>query len=172
MKTLLTIILILFTISCVETVQPLEITDWGIKIVPRLTETVDGYYVLPIDTTRLQTLHRLSGELRQDGGIPTHREKIGWESSHMWVVGDTLGFIVRRTIDAFGNWSVLDTSYVDWFEGYEVPTINSTSITKDSGEFNVMMAPIHPMRGDTMTIRTYIYKNNEEIDDIIQIILQ
>lgn len=169
---LLTILLVIFTVGCSDSVTPLESSTYTVEIDSRLDKTDDGYYVLPINDGSFQTLHRLSGTLTQDGEIPDHREKIGWESSHTWVLGDTLGYIIRRTINSDGNWAVLDTSYVTGFDGYEVPTINSTSITKENGDFNVMMAPIQPMRGDTLTVRSFIYKNGTEFDDIINVILK
>lgn len=172
MKYLLSIIVTLFMIGCSVPSEPLILSEWNIELDGRLDTTIDGYYTLPINMGSFQTLHRVSGQLTQDGISPEFREKITWESSHYWVLSDTLGFIVRRTIDAFGNWSVLDTSYVIGFDGVEVPTINPASYTKDNGEVNQMIAPIRPMKGDTMTVRAVILKNNIEYDNVIRIILQ
>lgn len=172
MKSLLVSLLVIFTIGCSNPTTPLELSEWEVEIESRLDKNSDGYYLLPINQGTFQTLHRLSGQLTENGETPSHREKVGWESSHIWVLSDTLGYIVRRTINDEGKWAVLDTSYVIGFGEYEVPTINSVSITKDSGEFNTMIAPIRPMQGDTMTIRSFIYKNGKEFDNIIKIILE
>ena len=45
-----------------------------------------------------------------------------------------------------------NTSYVTWFEGFEVPIINGASYSREDGEVNTMIAPVRSMRGDTATI--------------------
>ena len=45
-----------------------------------------------------------------------------------------------------------DTSYVTWFNGAEVPTVNSASYGTMPGEVNIMFAPVQTMRGDTITV--------------------
>ena len=46
-----------------------------------------------------------------------------------------------------------DTSYVTWFLGYEVPTINGVSYANIDGEVNTMFAPVKNMSGDTILIK-------------------
>jgi hypothetical protein len=71
------------------------------------------------------------------------------------LIGDTLGYIVHQ------NWTLNDngylymnndTSYVTWFDGFEVPTINETCYSTNDGEINIMFAPVQSMEGDTITI--------------------
>ena len=45
-----------------------------------------------------------------------------------------------------------DTSYVTWFDGFEVPTINETCYSTNDGEINIMFAPVQTMKGDTITV--------------------
>ena len=45
-----------------------------------------------------------------------------------------------------------DTNYVTWFDGDEVPIINSASYSDYDGYVNTMMAPVRTMIGDTATI--------------------
>ena len=113
----------------------------------------NGYYHLELGQD-WQTLHRISGSVspvKQDWALT----KVYWESSHYWLIGDTLGYIVHQ------NWTLNDngylymnndTSYVTWFDGFEVPTINETCYSTNDGEINIMFAPVQSMEGDTITI--------------------
>ncbi len=116
-----------------------------------------------------QTVHRVRGRLTQNGEDPEPPLRyIGWESSHSWVLTDTLGFIVRRTINADGQWTNLDTLYVT---GFEVPTVNKTSVTREDGTFSGMIAPIFPMLGDTMTVKAEYREGGVEIWNTVKILL-
>ena len=48
-----------------------------------------------------------------------------------------------------------DTTYITWFEGEEVPTVNPTSYQTNEGEINTMIAPVQSMAGDTLLITAY-----------------
>ena len=114
----------------------------------------NGYYHLELGDN-WQTLHRISGQ------VPAVQNefdltKVYWESSHYWLLGDTLGYIVHQ------NWTLNDggylymnndTSYVTWFLGHEVPTINGVSYATIDGEVNTMFAPVKNMSGDTVLIK-------------------
>ena len=114
---------------------------------------MNGYYHLELGQD-WQTLHRISGqvsEVENEWALT----KVYWESSHYWLIGDTLGYIVHQ------NWTLNDngylymnndTSYVTWFDGFEVPTINETCYSTNDGEINIMFAPVQSMEGDTITI--------------------
>ena len=119
----------------------------------RMISDENGYYHLPLGYD-WQTLHRISGEV---SAVENEYElaKIEWSSSHYWLIGDTLGYIVHQ------NWTLNDngylymnndTSYVTWFDGAEVPTVNGASYSTMDGEVNTMFAPVQSMRGDTVTV--------------------
>ena len=72
------------------------------------------------------------------------------------VIGDTLGYIVHQNNTLNDNGYLYlnnDTTYVTWFEGHEVPTINETCYSTMNGEINIMFAPVQSMEGDTITIK-------------------
>jgi hypothetical protein len=48
-----------------------------------------------------------------------------------------------------------DTTYITWFEGHEVPIVNSISYQTNDGEINTMIAPVRSMIYDTLSIRAY-----------------
>ena len=118
----------------------------------------NGYYHLELGQD-WQTLHRISGQV---SAVENEYEltKVYWESSHYWLIGDTLGYVVHQ------NWTLNDsgylymnndTSYVTWFDGHEVPTINETCYSTMDGEINIMFAPVQSMEGDTITITGVAY---------------
>ncbi len=123
------------------------------EIDSRLYVDDNGYHHLELGQD-WQTLHRISGRVSK---VDNEYEltKVRWSSSHYWLIGDTLGYIVHQ------NWTLNDsgylymnndTSYVTWFSGAEVPTLNGASYGTMSGEINIMFAPVQTMEGDTITI--------------------
>ena len=113
----------------------------------------NGYYHLELGQD-WQTLHRISGHV-SSVDYEWALTKVRWESSHYWLIGDTLGYIVHQ------NWTLNDngylymnndTSYVTWFDGHEVITVNEISYSTMEGEINTMFAPVQSMEGDTITI--------------------
>ncbi len=124
----------------------------------RLPVDDNGYYHLPLGYD-WQTLHRISGEV---SAVTNEYElaKIEWSSSHYWMLGDTLGYIVHRG-DILNDPGYLymnnDTSYVTWFRGAEVPTVNGASYSTMTGEINTMFAPVQNMKGDTVTVSAIAY---------------
>jgi len=119
----------------------------------RLDIDSNGYYHLELGQ-EWQTLHRISGQVSE---VENEYEltKVQWTSSHYWLIGDTLGYVVHQ------NWTLNDngylylnndTSYVTWFDGQEVPTINEASYSTMDGEINTMFAPVQTMEGDTIII--------------------
>ena len=123
----------------------------------------NGYYHLPLDNTKWQTLHRLSGHVYRNG-VPVNTIKFGWVSNFYWTIGDTLGYIVERALTNDLVYVSYDTSYVTWFSGFEVPIVNGASYSREDGEVNTMMAPVKSMRGDTATIY-YAYHDNWLYED-------
>ena len=147
-------LLILFCVMFVSCTKDMP-TPLGhdFEIDARLDIDNNGYYHLQLGQD-WQTLHRISGSVSavEEDWAST---KVYWESSHYWLIGDTLGFIVHQ------NWTLNDngylymnndTSYVTWFNGHEVPTINETCYSTNDGEINIMFAPVQSMEGDTITV--------------------
>ena len=152
-KVVYLIILTLLFLSCQD--EPTNTVNHEFEIDARLGNIdSNGYYHLELGDD-WQTLHRISGQ------VPAVQNefdltKVYWESSHYWLLGDTLGYIVHQ------NWTLNDggylymnndTSYVTWFIGHEVPTINGVSYATMDGEVNTMFAPVKNMFGDTILIK-------------------
>ena len=163
--------IIIFT-SCSDPVIPETTPEFTITMDPRLDGDDDGYSRMRLDQNRMQTIHRISGQILQDGDIPDVRHKVGWESSHFWALADTIGYIVRRVINFEGIWTNVDTLFISGFEGELVPTVNSVSISSETGEINTVIAPIYPMAGDTMTIRVFARIEEQELQNWLHIILE
>ena len=147
-------LLILFCVMFASCEKEQIVLGHDFEIDARLGDVdMNGYYHLELGQD-WQTLHRISGSVspvKQDWALT----KVYWESSHYWLIGDTLGYIVHQ------NWTLNDngylymnndTSYVTWFDGFEVPTINETCYSTNVGEINIMFAPVQSMEGDTITI--------------------
>ena len=120
---------------------------------PNLDLDNNGYYHLDVDMGNWQTLHRLTGFISDSttlGSVVNCR--VEWESSHYWMLEDTLGYIIRRGLTDDLIYVNVDTSYVIGFSGMVVPTINPASYSNSDGEVNTMIAPVQTMVGDTMTI--------------------
>ncbi len=118
----------------------------------------NGYYHISIDTTRWQTIHRISGNVYRNGN-PVNVIKFGWSGSHYWTLGDTLGYIIKRGLTDGLIYVSYDTSYVTGFNGYEVPIVNGASYSDEGGEVSTVIAPVKTMRGDTATIFYGYYDN-------------
>ena len=125
----------------------------------------NGFYHLPIDTTKWQTLHRLTGLVTRDS-IGMNVTKVSWYSNHYWLIGDTLGYMIQNT-GSDDLWYVgYDTTYITWFNGFEVPIVNSSSYSDMHGEVNTMIAPVKTMRGDTISIG-YSYFDDWKLEETI-----
>ncbi len=145
----------LFILFCMsgctkETIQPNIGHEFELDA--RLPIDSNGYYHLQLSQD-WQTLHRISGQVPP---VENSYELayINWYSTHYWHIGDTLGYIVH-----FNNpendiylYSNRDTAYITWFDGFEVPTINSHSYQAEDGEVNTMFAPVKSMKNDTVHI--------------------
>ena len=149
-----------------------EISSIVFELDSRLNEDANGYHHLIIDTTRWQTLHRVSGHVYRDGE-PMNVLKFGWAGSHYWVIGDDFGYVIANTgLNDHGTYVGYDTTYITWFTGYEVPIVNSSSYSNSDGEVNTMIAPIRTMVGDTATIMYGWYDDwtSEEVIDKFYVI--
>jgi len=136
----------------------------------RLDTTNEGLYKLNLVSTNNseQTIHRVTGQLLNNGEEPYPPQYVDWESSHVWQLSDTTHVIIRRTINVLGEWVNIDTTYVTQFQGNMVPTINPTSVSGTNGEINTIIAPIEEMRGDTLTVRCTF----RDLEQTIQFILE
>jgi len=149
MKKLALILLVAFAACGKEHIEPL---GHEFEIDVRLQSDSSGYYHLQLSQS-WQTLHRISGQVS-----PVKNSydltKIYWESSHYWYIGDTLGYIIHYNdpLNDIYLYNSPDTAYIIWFDGFEVPTVNSASYSTEDGEINTMFGPVRNMRGDTITI--------------------
>ena len=156
-KRLIPIICLFFIHACeTDTLETGNNSELGhdFEIDARLPIDSNGFFHLSLNMGSWQTLHRISGSVsavEQDWALT----KVYWSSSHYWIIGDTLGYIVHFN-DPFNDtnywYQTPDTSYITFFEGFEVPTINSASYSTNDGEINTMFAPVQNMLGDTITI--------------------
>ena len=138
---------------------------------PRLDQDDNGYFHLELDPTSFQTIHRISGHIYGDGE-PLDVVRFYWESSHYWILGDTLGYIVNIGLTDQMVYVSIDTSYIIGFEGFEVPTINCCSYSNSEGEVNTMFGPVWTMRYDTILVSVgYINNNYNFISQSIEIVL-
>ena len=166
-KTIITIIVSILFISCEDTKE----YNYEINFDMRLNKDNNGYYHLTIDRNNWQTLHRVTGSVKNTQ-YRMDNFWVEWESNLYWYLGDTLGYIVNRNFDDNGMYVSIDTSYITGFNGMEVPTINCCSYSNSDGEVNTMIAPVQSMVGDTMTIRMYFWNNDYEIiDEVFYIVL-
>jgi len=159
----------LFILSACNSPTSQSVTDeYVLTVDGRLDIDENGYYILPVDGSRLQTIHRISGYLLKNGKEPYPPEKVVWDSSHYWVMSDTSAYVIRRILTPNGVWVNVDTSYVIGFEGYQVPTINKVSYSGAGGEINTVIAPTNFMRGDTMIVSSSFKTTTKTIKIILQ----
>jgi hypothetical protein len=142
--------------------------NYTMKLDGRLDTTNEGFYKLKLNSSNnsVQTIHRITGKLLNNGKEPNPPQLVEWESSHSWTVNDTAYVFIRRTVNYLGNWVNVDTIYVTGFGGSIVPTINEFSYSGTDGEINTVIAPIDEMVGDTMIVKAR-FKNLEKTIRII-----
>lgn len=158
---------------CIACEKESDQYTYDFEIDPRMEINADGFYELELSES-WQTLHRIGASVPSvvnDYDLIVVR----WRSSHSWLIGDTLGYVVHQywTLNDTTFYAVNDTSYVDWFDGFEVPTINSVSYSTLDGEVNTMFAPVRSMAGDTVRITgTAQWPDGVELSDTFSVILQ
>ena len=164
MKRLWLILPLLFILSCEDNLSKNEESHEykfeHIYLDTGITKDNNGYFHLTLDRNRWQTIYRVRGIVYRDD-IPVELVRFVWESSHYWIIGDTLGYIVNRGLTDQMEYVSIDTSYIIGFEGFEVPTINCCSYSNSEGEVNTMFGPVWTMRYDTVLVSVEFY-------DIIQ----
>jgi hypothetical protein len=127
----------------------------------KLTEDGRGYHHLTLDRNNWQTLHRVTGSIR-DEGFGVENFWVEWESNLYWYIGDTLGYVVKRNFNDKGMYVSYDTTYLTQFSGMEVPTSNMISYSNSNGELNNMIAPVKSMVGDTMKLTARWYDGKKD----------
>jgi len=165
---LLALSLLLF--SCEDNVVDSIPDNYTMELDGRLDTTLEGFYKLKLDSSNnsVQTIHRITGQLLNNGEEPNPPQLVEWESSHSWTVNDTAYVFIRRTINYLGDWVNVDTIYVTGFGGSIVPTINEFSYSGTDGEINTVIAPIDEMVGDTMIVKATF----RDLEETIRIILE
>ena len=172
--TSLTLITSLISCEEIQVSQSVSSED-DIEIVfivePRLEQDVNGYYHLQLNPSSFQTLHRLSGNIYRNG-IPLDVMKFNWESSHFWMLGDTLGYFIHRGLTDDLEYVSYDTTYITGFSDFIVPTINCCSYSNSDGEVNTMFGPVWTMRSDTIMVSVgYLIDYTTFVSDSIEIVL-
>ena len=118
-----------------------------------LPQDENGFYHLVLADS-WQTIKRMSARLISMHG--KNRESwerdlvetimVYWESSHYWVLDDTLGYVVKRGLTDDLEYVNYDTVYIWGFAGQIVPTVNSQSYPVKTGqtiyEVNTVLAPV------------------------------
>ena len=167
---LLSVTLILGIVSCEDNIIDSIPDNYTMELDGRLDTTNEGYYKLDLNSTQnsIQTIHRITGQLLNNGKEPNPPQLVEWESSHSWTLNDTAYVFIRRTINYLGEWVSVDTTYVTGFGGSIVPTINEFSYSGTDGEINTVIAPIDEMVGDTMIVKAKF----RDLEKTIKIILE
>ena len=100
-------------------------------------------------------------------------QKIGFVASHYWYVGDTLGYVVSRGLTDDFVYVSYDTSYVTWFNGFEVPVVNGASYTKNSLAYSWAAIPFS-MVGDTIYFKASYFDEYEwlKYEETIGVIME
>ena len=148
-----------FLIGCEDTYYEKEpfIMSWD----ARLPIDDNGYYHLEMNRNTWQTTHRISGVVSDENVM------VNWESNLYWVLGDTLGYIVKSGYTDDLVYVSYDTVYVTGFMGEEVRTTNWTSYSNSKGEINNMIAPVRSMIGDTLSVGAYLDYELVEVFNIV-----
>jgi len=176
------IVLSIFLIGCEDNQEIYD--DITLNYTINLPIDDNGYYHMELGDN-WQSIQRLTASL--ESNHINNREygerdlvetiKVYWESSHYWVMNDTLGYIIKRGLTDDLVYVNYDTIYVWGFEGETVPVVNGASYPVSNGdtsyEVNTMFAPVKSMVGDTINVYTYYWDlNTTLIEDSIGIIME
>jgi len=182
MRNLISLLTLIGVAACANPAAP-DTPTYGLELDARLSQNVDGYYEMAVNPNTTQTIHRISGRVTIDG-LPLENQRVEWESSHSWTIGDTLVVIVRKEcpypdqsgVDCIWYISnvgaVKDTVLLTQFAGQEVPTVNGVSLSAPDGEINTVFAPVYWMVGDTVTVTANALFPGPDMRESIQVILR
>jgi len=158
MKKLFIIFPFLILISCQDDNSETENHEYRFEVEYEntgISKDNNDYFHLTIDRNNWQTLYRVRGIVYKDDE-PAENIKFYWDSNLYWIIGDTLGYIIKRGLSDDVAYVNYDTTYITQFSGLEVPTTNTSSVSNSQGEVSNMIAPVETMVGDTL-ILSWIY---------------
>ena len=169
MKWLLIIMLVLS--GCSKEVEiPVNKPKLEMVLDMRLPQDTNGYSIFTLYNPGGQSIHRISGKVLIDGLPPSPEPVIvNWESSHFWLMkaGSSVFKVYKNYLSQYtGQWTTSQLPDVIAQADYIIPTINKSCYSnRETGEINIVMAPVNEMQGDTMTITakvkyTYVTKKN------------
>ena len=140
-------------ISCADLIPNEEDkTSIYVYINPRLPQDENGFFHLTLNRNKWQTIHRFSGLVTDEDDNPLDVVRFEWSSNLYWVLGDTLGYIIKRGLTDEMVYVNYDTIPITGFEGHIVPTINPACYSNSKGEFSQMSGFVRNMVGDTAEI--------------------
>jgi hypothetical protein len=174
MKKLIPILILFAACSKKELITPPQ--NFKLSIDSVLTQTGknslpldnNGYYhfKMPLGDTMKQAPTRITGRILLNGNEPNPPQQIDWESNLYWVLqpGDTIASITHSYINYYtGQYTIVKLPPLINTSKQLVPTINTTSISGNKGEINIMIAPIKQMKGDTMIVKATHSLSNQII---------
>ena len=123
-----------------------------VNIDARLLQDDNGYYHLTLNRSKWQTIHRFDGLVTDENDNPLDVVRFEWTSNLYWVLGDTLGYIIKRGLTDEMVYVNYDTIPITGFGGHIVPTINPACYSNSKGEFSQMSGFVRNMVGDTAEI--------------------
>jgi len=170
-KRTLGVVVSLFSLLIIGCEDAHQYDDINFTYKINLPQDENGYYHMTLGSN-WQTTQRLEGQLTSEHS--NNREDylrdlvetimVYWESSHYWVMNDTLGYVIKQGLDSDLQYVVYDSVYVTGYDGWEVPTINYQSYPVKNGEttyeVNQMFGPVQSMIGDTVQVWTYYWDLN------------
>lgn len=120
----------------------------------------NGFYHLAMDNSKNQTLSRITGTILVNNKpikIPSPIDaNIEWSGSHFWILkaGDRVGNIIKTYFNPYtGQLQITQLPNLTSQSDVIVPIVNSTSYSDfETGNVSTMVAPVYPMKGDTITI--------------------
>jgi hypothetical protein len=140
-------------ISCADLIPNEEDkTSIYVYINPRLPQDENGFFHLTLNRNTWQTIHRFSGLVTDEDDNPLDVVRFEWSSNLYWVLGDTLGYIIKRGLTDEMVYVNYDTIPITGFGGHIVPTINPACYSNSKGEFSQMSGFVRNMVGDTAEI--------------------
>lgn len=156
-------------LACSKQENDIVTLEPTLKLDGRLPIDQNGYYHLVLDPTKNQTIHRISGTIKNI----TEPTKVSWESNLYWwlLQGAIVAEITKTYINTFtGELTYVNLPpLVNWKDAL-VPTINSSSYVGENGEVNTVIAPIYRMKNDTLIVTAQI--NEWEVTQSIKIVLE
>ena len=161
------IVVLLFS-SCTHDILEDVVIQPTLELDARLPIDENGYYHLVLDSTKNQTVHRISGSV-----YPIFEPtKVEWESNLYWwlLEGQVVAEITKTYFNPFtGQLTYVNLPpLVNWQKAL-VPTINTASYVDSNNEINTMIAPIYSMRNDTLVVDCKV--NEWNIRQTIKIVL-